>query len=388
MQNSNGKIVIMNFKKLIQKLLDTYLRLFQKFMILRRHYIMGIKKYFINNLNEIKYNVLTPAFKIEFTKEEKTFLNEEIRCSKEIKKAALTGYIQKESFTCCFNNIKFIGASGGILYNNRGIVESAFNFSRFSRVRMIDNFILKHRRMKGAYSSIIHYSRPYNHYHWLIDNIPRLYGLMKIEEPEIKLIVPSDINLLELNTLNAILDDRFKFVPIQQNEVWKIENFYFPSFCNDNCSGYMPKVYLDFVRKKITEGFAIKSTNLDKRVYISRDLAIKKRVLNENKLVSLLNKYDFKRVFAEKLSFKEQVEVFNTAKIIISPIGAGLSNIIFSDNLKVIELMPPRFFGTHYFMLCKALGFKWDYIIGDYKDQNKNFKINLNSVEEKINKMI
>ena len=150
----------------------------------------------------------------------------------------------------------------------------------------------------------------------------------------------------------------------------------------------MPKVYLDFIKKKITQGFAIKSTNLNKRIYISRDLTMKKKILNENKLVSLLNKYDFKRVFAEKLSFKEQVELFHSAKIIISPIGAGLSNIIFSDNLKVIELMPPRFLGTHYFMLSKALGFKWDYIIGDYKDQNNNFKINLNSVEEKINKMI
>ena len=126
---SNYSIIVNGFKNLIQKLRNRYFRLFQKFMILRRRYILDIKKHFKQNLDEIKYSVVTPTYKIEFTEKEKTFLKEEIVCSQEIKKAALTGFIQQESFFCRFKNIKFIGASGGILYNNRGIVESAFNFS-------------------------------------------------------------------------------------------------------------------------------------------------------------------------------------------------------------------------------------------------------------------
>lgn len=73
---------------------------------------MDIIKPFQQSLDQIKYNIITPAFRIEFNEEEKTFLKEEKACSKEIQKAALTGFMQKESFTRSLNHIKFIGASG------------------------------------------------------------------------------------------------------------------------------------------------------------------------------------------------------------------------------------------------------------------------------------
>ena len=334
----NKTILSKKYEFLISNFYRKYLLFLHNKNVLKKKYIYDVKKYFANNLDEINYLIITPSFKISFNESDKKFLRENIQCSKTIKKNMNNGINRKEIYLCCFKNVKFFGYSGGIAYNNLPIIESTFGINRFKKSITVDSAILKHRNMKGVYTSIMRYFDGINYYHWLIENVPRLYGICNLKEPEINLIVHKGISKVQLDTLKIFLDDRFKIIPIGLHEVWKLEKFYFSSFCTGGCSGYMPKKYLEFVKSKIINAYRNNIKNKNNRIYISRKKAPKRRLKNEKEFHNLIKKYGFIRIFAEDLSFRDQVKLFNSAKILISVHGAGLSNIIFSENLKIIEI--------------------------------------------------
>ena len=136
------------------------------------------------------------------------------------------------------------------------------------------------------------------------------------------------------------------------------------------------------------DGFGIKPSVKNKRIYISRNKAKIRKIINEKEFFSMLKKYNFEKVYAEDLSYKEQVETFNSANITVSVFGAGFSNLIFSDNCKVLEIYPPNKIRTHYFMLSKALGLEYYYVIGYDLKENVNFKVDVKKAEIIIQKMI
>ena len=95
---------------------------------------------------------------------------------------------------------------------------------------------------------------------------------------------------------------------------------------------------LNLFKIKFIMDINLKDFKNQHNVYISRGRATKRKILNENVLNPILEKYKFKIVFAEDLSYKDQVNLFLNAKTIISAHGSGLTNIIFSQNATVIEL--------------------------------------------------
>jgi len=243
--------------------------------------------------------------------------------------------------------------------------------------------------MKGTYSSILHLDwAKSNIFHWLIDCLPRLYALIRINEQNINLIYNANIDKKQLEMLNFFLNNRFKLTSIGSNEVWMIERYIFPSFTSNNCSGYLSKEYLDFIKERIIIGYSIDVSDRNNRIYLSRKRVEKRKLLNEEVVFQLLQRYNFKRIYPDDLTFKEQVQIFNSAKIVISVHGAGLTNIIFSENLKVIELHPPKKIKTHYFMLSKALKFKYRYIIGYDLDKKLNFRVDLSKIEDVIKELL
>lgn len=362
--------------------------------------ISNIKKKFSNILDEIKYLSITPKFFIKFSKEEMIFLksvNEDSsRFYTERNSILLKRYInpkisrkfnfQREIFFCMFKNIKFYGDTGFLVFNSKLVLESSYNIFRYCLRSMHFQGLHVKRKIKGVYTSIMYWDYN-NYYHFLIDNLPRLYAISKIKESEISLIVPKNYRKFYLDIIKLFLDKRFKIVYISLNEVWEIERFYFPSFCsnvNNHCRYYIPKLYLDFMKNKIFESLNIKKRSQNKRIYISRKKAKVRRLLNEDQLFRILKKYNFKKVYCEDLPFKKQVELFNSAEIIIAPHGAGLTNIIFSENLKVIEMFSPTYVAHNYFMLCKTLNFHYSYIIGYDPNDNFDFRIDLHKIENAL----
>lgn len=95
----------------------------------------------------------------------------------------------------------------------------------------------------------------------------------------------------------------------------------------------------------------------------------------------LCDKFDYQPIYLENLDFYQQVSAFSKAKLIISPHGAGLSNLLFAgSNAKVLEmnslLENEDFLRPWFFLIASGQGQRYSYI---------NTTTNLSDDEEILN---
>lgn len=77
----------------------------------------------------------------------------------------------------------------------------------------------------------------------------------------------------------------------------------------------------------------------NKKIYVSRSDAVRRRVNGEHKLIKLLKEYGYETVVLEGLEIKEQAEIFAGASHIVAPHGSGLANLVWArSGTKLIEL--------------------------------------------------
>ncbi len=376
------------FSSFYKIFLKNYRFYLQTRMVSKKNYIPSIRKYFSNNLNEIEYKTLIPSSKIEFNREEKEFLNENIVCSKRIKNNRDRGYTQNEVFLCKLKNIKFFGHSGVVACNDKPLLDTACTLTRLrDHTFSVDNIFYKHKKMKGVYTSILGlYS--FNFHHFLIENIPRFYGISNIKEKKINIIISGSIFKWQMEILKIFYDKRFKFVHIRSDEVWELENYYFSSFFFIDCSIYFPKELSNYMKKKVFNYYGVIPKERKKRIFISRAKMGHRIIKNSIELIKLLKKYDFEVFHPQDFSFKKQVEIFSSAEIVIGMSGAAFSNILFGNNLKVIMIFSPNETTTHYMLFCKSLDFTYKYIIGYKQNKKYDCMVDLNKVEKMIKELI
>lgn len=91
----------------------------------------------------------------------------------------------------------------------------------------------------------------------------------------------------------------------------------------------------------LSEGRA--SETEKRRLYISRNDAKLRRVINEENIEPLLKRYGFEIVVLKGKPIAEQVRLFQEADAVLAPHGAGLTHIVWSKpGTKVIEFFPSR----------------------------------------------
>ncbi len=86
---------------------------------------------------------------------------------------------------------------------------------------------------------------------------------------------------------------------------------------------------------------APQSPGAGRRVYISRNAARFRRVLNEDDVLPAIRALGFTVVRLEDLTLSDQIRTFRDADIIVSPHGAGLTNILFCrPGTTLVEIFP------------------------------------------------
>jgi capsular polysaccharide biosynthesis protein len=195
------------------------------------------------------------------------------------------------------------------------------------------------------------------YYHWLFDILPRIFlleksGLMdEIESfvfPELKFNFQRE-SLLKIGfPMNKILE-------IKPNEYLEAKEIIVPSLPSK--LGTVNPWALDFLRNRLG---GISSTNERNKIYISRKKTNQRKLLNEDEIINFLKDEGYLIVFAEELSFEQQITLFSNSDVVISPHGSGLSNIVFCPpNTKVIELFYGDFIVPCFWLMAKQLNLKY-----------------------------
>jgi capsular polysaccharide biosynthesis protein len=259
-------------------------------------------------------------------------------------------------------------SSDGLLFErNRIMIESfAFpsNFGKWKRRSVIKAYVQNLLLRSGT--RIDHpvvwatddWSNGY--FHWLCDVLPRLViACDKLGQGA--LLLPHDFRQLQFvaPSLEALGISRVEY--IAHNEIVKCPKMFFPRHTAG--SGDFNEPVIREVRENFRRGLKLDSPEANSRIYISREKAGKRRVVNEQQVRDTLREYDFETVHAEDLTFSEQVKKFASARYLVGTHGAGLTNMLFMPpESHVLEF---RKIGDSinncYFNMSSALGIAYYY---------------------------
>lgn len=115
-----------------------------------------------------------------------------------------------------------------------------------------------------------------------------------------------------------------------------------------------------------------------------------RQVVNIKEVEEIVAKHGYTMLDPAKLSFKDQIIAFSSARKIISPLGAALANTIFSSpGCKIVGLSPYYPNANYYFFsnLMGALGHEMYYVLGEQKAHwghpvHKNYEVDIAAFEK------
>jgi capsular polysaccharide biosynthesis protein len=203
------------------------------------------------------------------------------------------------------------------------------------------------------------------YFHWLADALTRLFVVRGTLSHAVVLL-PGKYEAHEhvQSSLRAFGVTNVRF--IGRHEVVRCRSLLMPSPTAP--SGHFNWQAIRGVRRVLLEAYGDVRRNVvedaeDKRLYISRRRAGRRRIINEDEVTSVLRAFRFETVCAEELSFEQQAQTFSLARYIVSNHGAGLTNMLFmKDRGSVLELRHEGdCVNNCYFTLASALDLNYFY---------------------------
>lgn len=199
-----------------------------------------------------------------------------------------------------------------------------------------------------------------NYYHWLIETAPKIrYGeaYERATGAEVTLLVPGDAPPYVDETLE-LLDWSSDGIVRATAPLYRVERLLVPSFPEPRIDDYR------WLRTRILGSPSDRSppTADPPNVYISRSDAIERRVVNEPAVVSMLREYGFESYRLEERSVAENARLFSEADLVVAPHGAGLADIVFSEDCAVVELFGSKV-KQPYELLAETLGLEYGSVI-------------------------
>ena len=134
----------------------------------------------------------------------------------------------------------------------------------------------------------------------------------------------------------------------------------------------------------------VESKQVYKYVYLKRGHIRSRHIKNSNEIEEIARKNKFAVIDTDNMSLYNQILLFSQANIIISPHGAGLTNVMFSnyEKLSVLEIFPSDYIMPHYYWLSMQLNIKYKALVAGHLESDSSFRVDPILFEEKINEMI
>lgn len=273
----------------------------------------------------------------------------------------------------------------GVLFQRARMLPVSFAFphtraswKRRSVVKFfLNNYLVRRRRRFAKPSVWVTDDWSAGYFHWLADVLPRLFTV-KDRLKDLVLLLPDACR--ELKYVSASLAP-FEIGAVEfvtQDEVLVCETLLVPTqtapsgHYNDELIRAAGRMQVEFYAPNAPpnslgapnapSGSRSREAPAD-RIYISRALAPKRRIANEENVIEVLRESDFRIIRTEDYSFAEQVRLAAGARYVVSNHGAGLTNMLFmSPGASVLELRHATdSINNCYFTLASALNLNYFY---------------------------
>lgn len=211
------------------------------------------------------------------------------------------------------------------------------------------------------------------YFHWTVETLTRLEGVEAYRErtgEKPKLIVGPNPTRFQLESLALLGYDRNDLIEWDAT-YGKVDELIVPSVRRELNPGETSPVAHQWLHERMREAAANEvsndTTDASNLVYISREDADYRQVLNEDEVLEMLEPYGFEKYVLSDRSMAEDVSLFSQADVIVAPHGAGLTNVLYSDDATVIELFRSNYVQPVYYVLSKQLGLEYRYQLCEYE---------------------
>ncbi|HEX6044433.1 MAG TPA: glycosyltransferase family 61 protein [Pyrinomonadaceae bacterium] len=231
----------------------------------------------------------------------------------------------------------------GLLFEGTKILPESFAFpyhlDQWKRRTVLKfltkNYVFRRRRRIDADALWITNYWSTGYFHWLADALTRLFAV-RDRVNDLLLVLPGSYQDLEYVKSSLAVFGVHTVDFIDENEFVECRNLIMPSHTAP--PGHYHAEAIRGVRNTVLAAYGDRISEGD-RVYISRERAGKRRIVNEDEILPILSSFGFQTVRTEELSFEQQVRVCSRARYVVSNHGAGLTNMLFMrDGGSVLEL--------------------------------------------------
>ena len=286
---------------------------------------------------------------------------------------------------CFFKNASIVNENGIVISSdNKVFANFTYEFDKpIEQNQVFKCFINKPEFRKGCLATIA--APGYTgYYHWLVECLPRLKLLEEEIEKVDYLIVPYNLKKFHLDTLSLLGFQENRLIRMKDGIHLKCEKLFVPTIQGPR------KWSADFLRQSFLPKYVVKPYRL---LYISRKDALYRKAVNENEVEDYLKGIGFEIIQMSHMSFLDQVKICAEARIIVAPHGAGLTNTVFCQNAKILEIFSPNYINICFSLIANFVGNEYYYLLGadapGYSPPAwRDYTIDMGSLKETVERLM
>jgi len=232
--------------------------------------------------------------------------------------------------------------------------------------------------------------RSIGYFHWMTDALPRLLIANHLLN-NITILLPENFykisfvkDSLKIFKINA---DNLDIIKI--GNTVSVDSLIIPWHTSHSSGNYNDRLLIDLRKYILKNYYKTVVTGIikgDKKIFVSRHKAKKRKITNESDLIKIVNKYEIEVIHFEDLTWEEQVKLSFNTKLMISIHGAGLTNMLFMHpNSDIVEIRRKGDYHNNcYYSLASALSLKYYYIEGNFNGLQASNDFKLHDFSEDI----
>lgn len=282
------------------------------------------------------------------------------------------------------NNVQCIGWSLGILLNDK----TYYHPELYNQLYIYDNKVPSIHQFTNCaneiedlqlavtnnyrkFDNVIHLLKEHstNYYHWLFEIMPRLIKVVdhlannvEYQNQLFTILVNKGVvrNCIELLALAMPSKFCYEVEYIEKGELVKCKKLHYVSpfwYAFDNTKHY-PDVSKDFlvdrsavqmVREALCYHKEVVDSNA-RKIYLGRRNGQMRNIINVEQVESMMENLGFEMIFTDIMSIEDQINLFQSAKIVVGAAGAAFSNMIFMQQDANVVMFSPSIKRTNYYI--------------------------------------
>lgn len=201
-----------------------------------------------------------------------------------------------------------------------------WNSTLVSIKQLRDTFLKGNKQETIEKGSWVIDDKSFNFFHFMTDVLSRI-SMIENELEEYPILLPNSFKFKNyiLEILNLL---QIPTVFYDENKKYYIKELLITSHAAP--AGNYNKYFINRVKDQlINDQILDHNKSYPKKIWLSRKNQLRRQLINEEEILGILKKFDYKTIFPEELSIKSQINLFYNARTVAGPHGAAFTNMMF-----------------------------------------------------------